>query len=178
MTTVGSTLFHLTRETKFFNLDNVFATSLLITTLWGFSLAVRHGKHNAQLTLLHAWPQKKGRICDSHTVFGAFSPVCAVHARVVTSFCQSEFYRRPGIWWYVAVIGLGGPFAVFCIVRCGMPGLVCRHPSGHGLCRKSNPEYDFFHMLWHLSSGLGGTIVWRQVAVAGVIRLGVILTHT
>ena len=55
----------------------------------------------------------------------------------------------------MAVVGLGGPFAIFCIVRCGMPGLVCRHPSGHGLCRMSNPEYDFFHMLWHLSSGLG-----------------------
>lgn len=45
-TTVGSTLFHLTRETKFFNLDNVFATSLLITTLWGFFLAIHHGESN------------------------------------------------------------------------------------------------------------------------------------
>lgn len=44
MTTVGSTLFHLTRETKFFNLDNVFATSLLSTTAWGLYLAVRHGE--------------------------------------------------------------------------------------------------------------------------------------
>ncbi|CAN0519622.1 unnamed protein product, partial [Scytosiphon promiscuus] len=34
MTTIGSTLFHLTRETKCFNLDNVFATSLLLTTVW------------------------------------------------------------------------------------------------------------------------------------------------
>ncbi|CAN0000233.1 unnamed protein product [Hapterophycus canaliculatus] len=102
MTTIGSTLFHLTRETKFFNLDNVFATSLLSTTAWGFFLAVKHQ-----------------------------------------------------IWWYVAVVGLGGPLAIFCILRCGMPGLVCRHPTGHGLCRRSNPEYDFFHMLWHLSSGVG-----------------------
>ncbi|CAM9745871.1 unnamed protein product [Pylaiella littoralis] len=105
MTTIGSTLFHLTRETKFFNLDNIFATSLLSTTVWGFYLAVRHG-----------------------------------------------------IWWYAATIGFGGPFAVFCIVRCGMPGLICAHPTGHGLCRRSNPEYDFFHMLWHLSSGLGTLI--------------------
>lgn len=44
MTTIGSTLFHLTRETKFFNLDNVFATSLLITTVWSIYLGVRHGK--------------------------------------------------------------------------------------------------------------------------------------
>eukprot|EP00903_Cladosiphon_okamuranus_P013319 g12414.t1 len=102
MTTIGSTLFHLTRETKFFNLDNVFATSLLSTTLWSLYLAIRHR-----------------------------------------------------IWWYVATVGLGGPFAIFCIVRCGMPGLVCAHPTGHGLCRRSNPEYDFFHMLWHLSSGPG-----------------------
>ncbi|CBJ26889.1 conserved unknown protein [Ectocarpus siliculosus] len=105
MTTIGSTLFHLTRETKFFNLDNVFATSLLSTTAWSLYLGVTHG-----------------------------------------------------VWWYVVVIGLGGPFAIFCIVRCGMPGLVCRHPAGSGLCRRSNPEYDFFHMLWHLSSGLGTLI--------------------
>lgn len=105
MTTIGSTLFHLTRETKCFNLDNVFATSLLLTTVWALFLAATQG-----------------------------------------------------VWWYVAVVGLGGPFAIFCIVRCGMPGLVCRHPSGHGLCRMSNPEYDFFHMLWHLSSGLGTLI--------------------
>lgn len=44
-TTVGSTLFHLTRETKFFNLDNVFATSLLITTTWGLFLAAWNGEH-------------------------------------------------------------------------------------------------------------------------------------
>lgn len=62
---------------------------------------------------------------------------------------------QAGVWWYAATVGLGGPFAIFCIVRCGMPGLVCTHPNGHGLCRRSNPEYDFFHMLWHLSSGLG-----------------------
>lgn len=44
MTTIGSTLFHLTRETKFFNLDNVFATSLLSTTVWSLYLAIRHGE--------------------------------------------------------------------------------------------------------------------------------------
>ena len=79
---------------------------------------------------------------------------------------RSSFAHGSGVWWYVAVVGLGGPFAIFCIVRCGMPGLVCRHPSGHGLCRMSNPEYDFFHMLWHLSSGLGEsfwcTLLWRR----------------
>lgn len=75
--------------------------------------------------------------------------------RLLALFAKHIFTRRLGIWWYVATIGLGGPFAIFCIVRCGMPGLVCRHPSGHGLCRRSNPEYDFFHVLWHLSSGLG-----------------------
>ncbi|CAN0001736.1 unnamed protein product [Ascophyllum nodosum] len=101
LTTVGSALFHLSRETKFFNLDNVFATSLLNTTLWGFYLGVKHA----------------------------------------------------GIWWYVATIGLAGPSAIYFIVRCGMPGLVCQHPSGRGLCRKSNPKYTIFHMLWHLASG-------------------------
>ncbi|CAM9813719.1 unnamed protein product [Discosporangium mesarthrocarpum] len=100
--TVGSSLFHLTRETKFFNLDNIFATSLLVTTAWSIYLAA-----------------------------------------------------RDGIWWYMAVIGTGGPLAVTFIVVCGMPGLICQHPSGHGLCRKSNPDYDFYHMLWHLSSGIG-----------------------
>lgn len=44
MTTIGSTLFHLTRETKCFNLDNVFATSLLLTTVWALFLAATQGK--------------------------------------------------------------------------------------------------------------------------------------
>lgn len=44
MTTIGSTSFHLARETKFFNLDNVFATSLLCTTLWGLYLSIRRGE--------------------------------------------------------------------------------------------------------------------------------------
>lgn len=44
MTTIGSTSYHLARETKFFNLDNVFATSLLCTILWGLFLSVWHGE--------------------------------------------------------------------------------------------------------------------------------------
>lgn len=51
LTTIGSTLFHLTRETKFFNLDNVFATSLLSTTVWGLYLAIRHGELGANEAL-------------------------------------------------------------------------------------------------------------------------------
>ncbi|KAG5187072.1 hypothetical protein JKP88DRAFT_308146 [Tribonema minus] len=40
-TTVGSTLFHRARETRYFNLDNVGALALLFTTAWSLALAAR-----------------------------------------------------------------------------------------------------------------------------------------
>jgi hypothetical protein len=42
LTTCGSTLFHWARETRYFNLDNIGAMSLLFTTAWGFALALQH----------------------------------------------------------------------------------------------------------------------------------------
>jgi hypothetical protein len=42
------------------------------------------------------------------------------------------------------------------MVACGMPGVICCCPSGDGsLRRASNPQYDHYHMLWHIVSGLG-----------------------
>ncbi|CAM9795993.1 unnamed protein product [Phaeothamnion confervicola] len=96
-TSVGSTLFHLTRETMCFNLDNIFAQSLLLTTLWGLCMAAWHG-----------------------------------------------------VWAYVGLVASGLPLAAYFLVGCGMPGLICCHPAGrcHGVVRRSNPDYDFFHMCW------------------------------
>lgn len=42
LTTCGSTLFHWARETRYFNLDNIGAMSLLFTTAWGFGLAIQY----------------------------------------------------------------------------------------------------------------------------------------
>lgn len=147
MTTVGSSLFHLTRETKFFNLDNVFATSLLLITVWGFFLAIRDGKYVRTFMML--LPDHCTSLYPKLGSKTLYLLIFGVKWRQRTCWT--------GIWWYVVTIGLGGPVAVFFIVRCGMPGLVCQHPSGRGLCRKSNSQYDFFHMLWHLASGLGET---------------------
>ena len=58
MTTIGSTLFHLTRETKFFNLDNVFATSLLLTTVWALFLAATRGKRRLRMLVLYDVPHR------------------------------------------------------------------------------------------------------------------------
>ncbi|CAM9879980.1 unnamed protein product, partial [Choristocarpus tenellus] len=100
--TIGSTLFHLNRETKFFNLDNIFATSLFLIMGWGLYLSLQNR-----------------------------------------------------IWWFVGVVGGFSPVAMSFILRCGMPGLICKHDCGHRMYRKSNPQYEFLHMLWHVSSGIG-----------------------
>lgn len=124
--------------------------------------AVSAGKANRWLESNRYFTTNLVVFCVELTVLGLSRHTMSWLWLLVPLKLNDDFYARrfsfahePGVWWYVAVVGLGGPFAIFCIVRCGMPGLVCRHPSGHGLCRMSNPEYDFFHMLWHLSSGLG-----------------------
>ncbi len=101
-TTVGSTLFHLTRETMFFNLDNVFAMSTLFMVLWAL--------------------------------------VCSIRLKE---------------WWFAFYILIFGPTSLLLNYACGMPGVICcsKHDATITV-RVSSPKYAYFHVFWHIVSGV------------------------
>ncbi len=113
-TTVGSTLFHLTRETMFFNLDNVFAMSILFICLWALMCTIRLQE-----------------------------------------------------WWSALHIIIFGPMSLMLNVACGLPGVICCSKHNAALTvRVSSPRYAYFHVFWHIVSGLVVTFITHFLATS------------
>ncbi len=97
-TTVGSTLFHLTRETMFFNLDNVFAMSTLFVCIWALVCSIRLQEWWSALYILVFGPMSlmlniacgvPGVVC------------CSKHNATITVRVSSPRYAYFHTFWHI-----------------------------------------------------------------------------
>ncbi len=97
-TTVGSTLFHLTRETMFFNLDNVFAMSTFFLVIWALVCSIRLQEWWFVLYIMVFGPMSilfnlacglPGVIC------------CSKHDATITTRVSSPRYAFFHIFWHI-----------------------------------------------------------------------------
>ncbi len=97
-TTVGSTLFHLTRETMFFNLDNVFAMSTLFVVLWALVCSIRLQDWWFVLYILFFGPTS---LLLNHACGMPGVICCSKHDATVSVRVSSPRYAYFHVFWHI-----------------------------------------------------------------------------
>lgn len=129
-TCTGSTLYHLNRETRFFNLDNIFATAMMFMFLWTLYDAFSSDDNLLYLLL--------GGLGLPVALF--LLKYCGMPADIIAA--DKQPLRQSG--------SAAGD-------SCSGTVLLAASSSALTLCciRDSREEYDLYHTLWHFASGAG-----------------------
>lgn len=131
LTWFSSSIYHLTHESRFFNLDFTFAFAMALIFLWTMFLSAPE---------IYLW------------AFG-------IDSLSATSLLRTSSGCRPSEPHFL--MGLSGiPLGIFLFVACGHPADIVPAKSVDGklkdecLCRQDNPMYNKLHPIWHIVSGL------------------------
>ena len=146
ITGMSSTLYHVNGEQLYFNMDNIFATSLSLIYL---------------LSLFMAFIIVSKVISDEQILLNSSSNF---NFKLILDMLKDENDEISHMFYFTLyfLIGLLGiPLSAYLLVACGMPGKIIIDFKLHHCYRCQPKEYKFLHSIWHGVSSFGlMTTVW------------------